>query len=241
VRVLKLFVLAWLAQCVPSAAIVEDRAGDDAAEASLAACGLPSAGSCEGDTYRFCEGLEVVDLDCASTGGRCATISGSSFVSCLQPLGARCRTVVPHGNHSHLLFQFCEGATSGCLQDREDGRCVGDLGSCVESDIDRCRGERIIANCRAGQPIAIDCASLGARCDESARACVGVALGAPCDRVRRRCGEGARCQINRGDVLGTCVPDEADAGLDAALTADGAMTADGSDRALSEGGLDGAR
>lgn len=178
-------------------------------------CAVPSSGACEGQIYRFCEGTEVVSLDCAQSGGRCSRISGTEFVSCLQPVGGSCRSVVPHGNHSDIVFAFCDGANAGCLQDREGGRCVSDLGTCVDADIDTCRGERIISNCRAGQPIAIDCASLGARCDAAARVCVGVVLGAPCDRVRRQCAAGTRCQMTRGEPLGVCVAIASDAGTDA--------------------------
>ncbi|MBL8684105.1 MAG: hypothetical protein JNK05_33335 [Myxococcales bacterium] len=205
-----------LVACASPVTPAPDAGSDAALEASLGACGLPSSGVCRGQTYGYCEGTEVVELDCASTGGRCASIAGADFVACLQPVGASCRTVVPHGSHSHLVFQYCDGPTAGCLQDREGGRCVADLGACVDTDIDSCRGQRIISNCRAGQAIAIDCASIGARCDAAARACVGVPLGAPCDRVRRRCAEGTSCQMNRGDVTGVCVAPGADAGADAA-------------------------
>ena len=40
-------------------------------------------------------------------------------------------------------------------------------------------------------------------------------MGAPCDRVRRRCVDGARCQMSRGDITGTCVLDLGDAGAEA--------------------------
>ncbi len=225
-RLFRRLVAPWLvmAACAPAAPSMTDASS----EASVGACGLPSRGVCEGQTYRFCEGDEQVMLDCASTGGRCTALAGGEFVSCQQPVGASCRTVVPHGSHSHLLFQFCEGSGSGCLQDREGGRCVADLGACTMADIDTCRGARLITNCRVGQAIAIDCDAIGARCEAGARACVGVPLGAPCDRVRRRCVDGARCQMNRGDITGTCVVDLGDAGTDASGGTDASAGTDAS-------------
>jgi|LNFM01.1.fsa_nt_gb hypothetical protein len=201
-------------------------AQDASADSTTTGCGVPSTGACQGQTYLYCESDGVVSVDCSMTGGRCSQINSTGIYSCLQPIGANCRTVVPHGNHTHNLFAFCEGASSGCLQDRTSGRCVADLGACVDADIDTCRGERIISNCRAGQPIAIDCAALGARCDAASRVCAGVVLGAPCDRVRRQCAAGTRCQMARGETLGVCVAIESDAGADAssdASSSDGAV------------------
>lgn len=169
----------------------------------VGACGVSTFGECRGEHFVRCEGVELLDDDCGDAGGRCSFVG--AFATCASPPGARCRTTIDHGSHQHLSFSFCEGAGTGCVSGPDDGVCRAGVGTCTERDIGRCRGALYVANCRGDQPIAIDCAAHGGRCDEAAMGCVGIPRGGVCDTVRRRCAEGLSCRLPfRRALFGVC-------------------------------------
>jgi hypothetical protein len=171
----------------------------------VGACGVSSYGECREGRFVRCEGAEVLEDDCPDAGGRCGFVG--AYAVCTSPAGARCRTLIDHGSHQHLSFAFCEGAGVGCVSGPEEGVCRAGVGACAERDIGRCRGSLYLANCRGDQPIAIDCAAHGGRCDEAAMACVDVPRGGVCDTTRRRCAAGLECRLPfRRALFGRCEP-----------------------------------
>lgn len=190
-------VLLVLASCVEESALPYDAAPE------VGACGALASGECRDAQFVYCEGAETIVEDCADAGGGCAVREGSAL--CAFPPGGRCRTVIDHGNHQHVTYGFCLGESAACVATPDDGRCVERAGACTSRDVDTCRGARLVALCRLGQAVLLDCAAYGGRCDAAARACVGIPLDGVCDTSRRLCAAGLECRLpTRRSLSGRC-------------------------------------
>jgi hypothetical protein len=193
-----------LSALLASVACVEESALPQDASPEVGACGVLTSGECRGAEFVYCEGSETITEDCADAGGGCAVREGSAL--CAFPPGARCRSVIDHGNHQHVTYGFCLGESAACVATPDDGRCVERAGACATSDVDTCRGARLVALCRLGQAVLLDCAAYGGRCDAAVRACVGIPLDGVCDTSRRRCATGLECRLpTRRALSGRCV------------------------------------
>ncbi|MCZ7684595.1 MAG: hypothetical protein M5U28_39820 [Sandaracinaceae bacterium] len=175
-----------LAGCPGPTGTMEDGGGIGCGE-------LTFEGVCEGDIARWCEEGVPYSLDCISLASHveCDSIAGWG-ADCVADDGLACAVSV-EGRPVNLT---CRSEGSGCVWREESVTCQSGVGACAEADVGTCRGELAIFDCRAGRPVANDCASWSGRCD--AGACVDMPAGAPCLDGFAICAAGLAC------VDGTC-------------------------------------
>lgn len=207
----------------PSVALAQMDAGTNG-------CGaVTEQGFCTGDTLTYCDvdSSTVVVVDCATELGGMATcieIDPVYGVDCAAAGGEECVVEDEEGN---LFTLFCQGTNAGCLDTVSTSSCAPNIGPCVEADIGGCDGTRLMLDCAINQPWLLDCAAVGATCDETSSACVGVPEGGLCDDQTLVCAAGFVCNQNNECAVPTADAGVADSGAnDAAGPPDTGVRAD---------------
>jgi len=88
----------------------------------------------------------------------------------------------------------CDGSTPACLVGPEGPVCVDRVGACPARPA--CVDGVLLNRCVHGQARGYQCASIGARCDAAASACLDVPEGSPCG-TGRLCASGLACVEGR--------------------------------------------
>ncbi len=155
---------------------------------------------CEGDVVVYDCLLDhtLIGTDCAAIGGTCAEIDPQIGADCLVPPGGDCESA-----------NFCGGTNPAC----QIGVTAGALTyTCVEAAADLCAAAEpcmndvLILDCTAEHTAStLDCTALGATCDGTAGACVGVTAGNFCEPGLADCATGLTCTPPATeDGLATC-------------------------------------
>lgn len=155
-------------------------------------CGpITPEGECQGSEVVYCNEGTVERIDCAmdyDPPAACVLIEASYGVDCAVATGDGCLYLDENDDY---VQTFCQGTGAGCVETPNDVTCAPGVGACTETDIDHCRGDRLITDCLINQPYVIDCAAYGGTCSEGA--CRGVPTGSFCDPTLIQCADGNDC------------------------------------------------
>lgn len=183
-------------------------------------CPLPNRTACDGQFLDYCEGDEVLRIDCDEIfpGSMCVRAGINS--SCSVPIGEEC--VVEHEGQTRYGSCRHSGVAndtaSGCVQEAHDGEyfCVPDIGSCGSGGVRSClpgpeANRYFVRGCLNAQSRVLDCHALGGSC--TGNACRHLPEGSVCETDLLQsnkflvCGTGLRC--HNDDPLanmGVCAP-----------------------------------
>ena len=165
---------------------------DTSADEGGDACGdLTYQGECVGDTLRFCNSGQIVELDCPvliDPLSTCAEVTPEYGFDCVMPSGENCGFDTLGG----LFVAFCDGTAPGCAQVSDGFVCVEDVGPCAAEEIGRCIGDFFVADCVVNQPFVLHCSDHGGIC-EAEVGCVDIVEGGVCDGQLLQCADGLSC------------------------------------------------
>jgi MYXO-CTERM domain-containing protein len=214
---------------VEDAGAADTGAADTGAPDAGGGCGpITLEGECQGSEVVYCNEGVVERIDCATEydpPAMCGEVDPSYGVDCLLAQGEGCLFIDENGDY---VQSFCQGPGAGCVETPNEVTCEANLGACVEADIDRCVGNRLMTDCLINQPYFIDCAEYGGICSEGA--CRQVPAGSFCDPSLILCDDNSECRPGTLDpdfyqCVARSAPDAGTADGDAGVVADSGTNA----------------
>jgi hypothetical protein len=168
---------------------------------------VPPEGQCTANVLVYCNEMNQAEMiDCSLVpGATCTEVSADWGFDCATNAGAICAD----DDGGPVL---CLGTGTGCVLGADQGTCEQNIPACNDlTDIGTCRGQRLMVDCYADQPLLLDCPAFGGTCGTGA--CVDIPEDGDCDDMELKCATGLTCSTDGVCVGATTPTDPPDAGM----------------------------